>query len=425
MGSYLSSRTPDNHTSPTKDDKEFKVLIAGAGIVGLTIAQGCLNNGIPFEIFERDQKGSRAQGWALTLHWCLRSLERTIGPKLSALLPTETAVDTTLRNDQGNFLYFNCATCKPRYKIPPSKRRLRLSRQKLRDLIATGINVQEGKGIQSVETLPGGQGVRAHFADGTSAEGSVIIGADGNNSVVRQQLLPEKAKLNLLPVNLVGVVRHFTPEQAKGVRELDPLLFQGLHPETGNYLWFSFQECIPSPTAPTASEQYSYDALVIISWVIKDPVADAIPKTHAERIALMKKRAEGYAEPLRSIVMDIPDDLDFTTPLRLSDFPTIPWENSQGRVTLAGDSAHAMTMYRGEGANHGILDAALLVDELVKVHQGQKGLKDAVDAYEAEMIPRAHAAVLKSRQAALDAHDWESLTEASPCIGARVPPVTA
>lgn len=91
----------------------------------------------------------------------------------------------------------------------------------------------------------------------------------------------------------------------------------------------------------------NYDALVIISWIMKDPVKDAIPKTNPERIAMMKKRAAGFAEPLRSIVMDIPDDLDFTTPLRLGDFPCRDWDNKGGRVTLAGDSAHAMTMYRG------------------------------------------------------------------------------
>lgn len=59
------------------------MLIIGGGIVGLTIAQGCRENGIPFEIFERDLPGERTQGWALTLHWTLRSLERTIGRELS------------------------------------------------------------------------------------------------------------------------------------------------------------------------------------------------------------------------------------------------------------------------------------------------------------------------------------------------------
>jgi 2-polyprenyl-6-methoxyphenol hydroxylase-like FAD-dependent oxidoreductase len=73
-------------------------------------------------------------------------------------------------------------------------------------------------------------------------------------------------------------------------------------------------------------------------------VKDAIPKTHAERIAEMKRRAEGYAEPLKSIVMDIPDDLPLTTPLRLADFPCVPWDNRDGRITLAGDACHAMTM---------------------------------------------------------------------------------
>lgn len=398
--------------------KEYKVLIIGGGIVGLTIAQGCRENGIPFEIFERDQKGERAQGWALTLHWCLRSLERTIGPELTALLPT-AVVDPSLKEDEGNFMFLNCATGEARYRIPPSKRRLRLHRQKLRNILATGLHIQEGKGLESIENLPGGV-VKAHFTDGTSATGSMVIGADGNNSVVRRELLPMAYKLNQLPVNLIGVVRHFTPEQAIAIRALDPLLFQGLHPETGNYLWYSIQEVIDD-----ADGKKSFDSLVIISWVIKDEVEDAIPKTHAERIALMKKRAEGYAEPLRGIVMDIPDNLPFTTALRLADFPCIPWDNRDGKVTLAGDSCHAMTMHRGEGANHGILDAALLVDQLKRIHDGSASLKTAIGSYEAELWPRAHEAVLKSRQAALDAHDWDALTVHSPSIGARIPPATA
>lgn len=127
----------------------------------------------------------------------------------------------------------------PRYKIPPAKRRLRLHRQKLRNVLADGLAVQERKKLVSVEEIEGG--VRAIFDDGTSAEGTILIGADGNNSKVRRHLLPDDYELNRLPVHLVGVVRYFTPEQAAPVRALDPLLFQGLHPRTGNYLWYSIQ----------------------------------------------------------------------------------------------------------------------------------------------------------------------------------------
>lgn len=64
------------------------VLIIGAGIVGLTLAQGLREAGIPFQIFEKlDASDPASQGWGLTLHWSLNALERTIGPQLFALLP--------------------------------------------------------------------------------------------------------------------------------------------------------------------------------------------------------------------------------------------------------------------------------------------------------------------------------------------------
>jgi 2-polyprenyl-6-methoxyphenol hydroxylase-like FAD-dependent oxidoreductase len=64
------------------------VLIIGAGVVGLTLAQGCREAGIPFQIFEQnEEKSKRNEGWGLSLHWSLKSLERTIGHELAARLP--------------------------------------------------------------------------------------------------------------------------------------------------------------------------------------------------------------------------------------------------------------------------------------------------------------------------------------------------
>lgn len=159
--------------------------------------------------------------------------------------------------------------------------------------------------------------------------------------------------------------------------------------------------------------------------MVNDTEKDDIPKTSSERVAEMKRRAQGFAEPLLSMIMDIPDDSMLATGLRLSDFPCEPWDNENGLVTLAGDSAHAMTMFRGEGANHGILDAALLVDQLKQIYSGEVSQIEGLRAYESEMQERTHAAVLKSRQAAFDGHDWAAINDSSPLIGMRVPPATA
>lgn len=45
------------------------VLIAGAGLGGLTLAQSLRKQGISYEIFERDaNRDARFQGWAIALH---------------------------------------------------------------------------------------------------------------------------------------------------------------------------------------------------------------------------------------------------------------------------------------------------------------------------------------------------------------------
>lgn len=47
----------------------LRVLIIGAGIGGLTLAQALRKQGIDFEIFEKDEsENSRKQGWAIGIH---------------------------------------------------------------------------------------------------------------------------------------------------------------------------------------------------------------------------------------------------------------------------------------------------------------------------------------------------------------------
>lgn len=65
VSTHISS-TLTNIRYPTST---MHVLIAGAGLGGLTLAQNLRKRGISYEIFERDEhKDARFQGWAIALH---------------------------------------------------------------------------------------------------------------------------------------------------------------------------------------------------------------------------------------------------------------------------------------------------------------------------------------------------------------------
>ena len=52
-----------------------------------------------------------------------------------------------------------------------------------------------------------------------------------------------------------------------------------------------------------------------------------------------------------------------------------------------------MAKDRGQGLNSAMKDAGEIVDALIATYNNQKTLKEAIDSYEAEMIPRGAAEV--------------------------------
>lgn len=74
---------------------------------------------------------------------------------------------------------------------------------------------------------------------------------------------------------------------------------------------------------------------------------------------------------------------------------------------------------RGEAANHGITDAHLLHDHLLAVSKGKVPQFESIQQYETEMRERTSWAVLMSRQACLDAHDFKNLKKDSAILARR------
>ncbi|GKT94858.1 FAD binding domain-containing protein [Colletotrichum tofieldiae] len=79
-----------------------------------------------------------------------------------------------------------------------------------------------------------------------------------------------------------------------------------------------------------------------------------------------------------------------------------------------------MAMYRGEGANHAILDVLDFGENVApKLHASFTELRAAMDVYEDKVVARARPGVLASRRACMDAHDWPKISPTSPLLSKR------
>lgn len=131
------------------------------------------------------------------------------------------------------------------------------------------------------------------------------------------------------------------------MRNLDPLFMQGGDPKTDAFLFFAFQD---TPQNNDRSDRDTYSCQVIVSWPYRPGFlgreeAIEIPADNDQRLNLMRTIAAGWSSPFREAVLDISHGT-FVQAIRLEDWPPAVgvWTNLDGRATLIGDAAHAMTM---------------------------------------------------------------------------------
>ena len=99
---------------------------------------------------------------------------------------------------------------------------------------------QYGKKLEDISYDDNANTVTAIFEDGSTATGSLLVGADGTQSAVRRTIFGhEKAKV--VPVPYCGVNLHVTygdAEKALFVRQKHPIMTHAIHPD-GYWLWIS------------------------------------------------------------------------------------------------------------------------------------------------------------------------------------------
>ncbi len=379
-----------------------EVLVVGGGIGGLCLAQGLRRAGVPVRVFERDTSpGSRWEGYrihinpagARSLHACLpdrlwRAFLATSGPGGAFGFLTERLGELLVLDE--SLLYPGGAT-------DPTADHYAVDRATLRRLLLTGLDdaVRFGSRFERYEQAPGGR-VRAVFADGSSATGDVLVGADGSGSRVRRQYLPHARAVDA-GVGGLAVKLPLTPDTAGWV---PARLRSGMNMVTGGRSVSLFTsafrppagaraalEAVAGPQPDVHPQPYLLCALVTTPDRLPAALADGDPDA-------LRPTLDGLLAGWHPTLRRLLDDADPATrggvEFRVS-VPTPPWPTT--RVTVLGDALHTMPATGGLGGNTALRDARLLADRLAAAARGERPLLDALADYERGLRAQGEAAV--------------------------------
>jgi 2-polyprenyl-6-methoxyphenol hydroxylase-like FAD-dependent oxidoreductase len=268
-----------------------------------------------------------------------------------------------------------------------------VDRATLRTILLSGLQdrVHFGKSAARIETRS--DCATLHFADGSSTQASIVVGADGVHSLFREQLLPDCPPIDTGYRGIYGKTRlirngkSLVPEALKnsGVFAIGKP-GQGFFFTTMRFNEppkLAFARLVPDQEPPPISEDY-------LMWAIMFP-QKALPVDVWQRDAhalheLALKASCDFHPVLQRFVMEADIDYTLVVTLYSSTRPQV-WPIS--RATLMGDAIHVMPPLGAHGGNTALRDAALLAEKLMEVASRGEPLEQAIMTYQEEMAAYA------------------------------------
>ena len=211
-------------------------------------------------------------------------------------------------------------------------------------------------------------GVTAQLEDGSTARGAALIGADGIHSAVRRQILGDTAVEYTGDTAWRVIVPAEVLPEAFRTREVNiwvgPRRHAVTYPLRGGSL-VNFVGCV---------EQEGWEDE---SWTTPRPWAE------------MRDDFTGWHPMIAALIERADRDQCYRWALCLR-APVANW--TEGRVTLLGDAAHPTLPYMAQGAAMAVEDAAVLARAL----EGEGDIAAGLARYQASRLPRTTRIVTES-----------------------------
>lgn len=359
----------------------MNIAIAGGGIGGLTLALALHQRGISCTVYEAaPQLRPLGVGVNLLPHSVKELTELGLQEALAA-----TAIETaslTYYNKFGQTIWSEPRGLAAGYPVPQYS----IHRGELHMILLDAVLRRLGPervvlGHQLTGFINSGQKAQAKFTrlldnSAVTVEADVLVAADGIHSAARKQMWPNE-----------GLPRYGQRVLWRAITEGEPFgdgrsMFMAGHPDV---------KFVAYPISRKLAEQ----GRSRINWIAELSVPEMPTRTDWNRQVDISVFAAAF-DSWKWEWIDIPRLIRGAS--AVYEFPLVDrdplphWR--QGRVTLLGDAAHPMYPIGSNGASQAILDVRALADALA----GKGQLDAALDAYEAERLPKTANIVLLNRQ---------------------------
>jgi len=363
----------------------LRILVVGAGVGGISVARGLIRDGHDVTVFER-RPDVQAGGGAVTI-W---SNGATVLAQLGVDMRGAGQLLSTLRvlTSTGRPL----ATIDLTAIVDGMGAPVRMvPRHVLLERLLQGFPTDRIRcNSRAVGVVSTHDGVRVELEDGSSAEGDLLIGADGLHSIVRDVLGAQQAE----PTGwcswqgLVAVADVADAHIAVNIIGKHGNL--GLWPAGGSELqwWFDL------PWSP-------------------DFVRPERP------IAMIRSNFAGWSEGVDRVLATLTED-----DLARSPYPhfrhSSPHAPGHGALTLLGDASHTMPPFLAQGTNQALLDTMVLCKALSDFRKGtNNGKGDLSRALRWYEKTRRRKAAAVSRVASVQVSRGESVLRPAALISDR------